>query len=292
MKSKTKEKPKTKQSADSWKALFRTMKNLRLPWGWIAVALALNLALNQLMLDLPDTTASLLGGELSGSALMGAIWYYVLFGILSFVGVSGQVQAQAYGVRKARQSVWRKMLGMRMAYFDRNDPSDLMSTVINDTSSAVNDMVNVIIYLIPDIYYVIAALFRINQYHWILTLSCFVLLPMKYLYALIMGKKEQVSTARMYGRIGVLTGFLADRIEHLQLIKAYTNEEKEGKVGEETANELLKANMKLVNLDNISTGFLAVMDILQKFIVVVVAVLLLQQKKIDIAMWLAFFLFS
>lgn len=292
---KPKEKKREKKSASSaysWKALFRTLKKLHLPWGWILLALVLNLATNQLLLNLPDTTASLLGGDLSGKALMNAILFYVVYAVLAFVSVTGQVQAQAYGVRKGRQSLWQKMLGMRMAYFDRNDPSDLMSAVINDASKAVNDFVNVIVLLIPDIYYVIAALMRINQYHWVLTLSCFVLLPMKYLYALIMGKKVQVSTARVYGRVGVLTGFLADRIEHLQLIKAYTNEEKEGKMGEETANGLLKANMKIVQLDNISTGFLAVMDILQKFVVVVVAVILLQQGKIDVAMWLAFFLFA
>lgn len=283
---------KEKQTADSWKALFRTMKRLHLPWGWIALGLALNLATNQLLLSLPDTTANLLGGDLSGKALMQAILFYVVYGILSFVSVTGQVQAQAYGVRKGRQSLWQKMLGMRMAYFDQNDPSDLMSTIINDASKAVNDLVNVIILLIPDVYYVVAALMRINQYHWILTLSCFVLLPMKYLYALIMGRKVQASTARVYGKIGVLTGFLADRIDHLQLIKAYTNEEKEGEMGKETANGLLKANMKLVHLDNISTGFLSAMDILQKFVVIVVAVILLQQGKIDVAMWLAFFLFA
>lgn len=268
------------------------MKALRLPWGWILLALVLNLATNQLLLNLPDTTASLLGGDLSGKSLMNAILFYVVYGVVAFVSVTGQVQAQAYGVRKGRQAVWQKMLGMRMAYFDQNDPSDLMSTIINDTSKAVNDFVNVVVLLIPDIYYVVAALMRINQYHWILTLSCFVLLPMKYLYALIMGRKVQVNTARLYGKVGVLTGFLADRIDHLQLIKAYTNEEKEGEMGKETANGLLKANMKLVHLDNISTGFLSVMDILQKFVVIVVAVILLQQGKIDVAMWLAFFLFA
>ena len=50
--------------------------------------------------------------------------------------------------------------------------------------------------------------------------------------------------------------------------------------------------MKLVYLDNISQGVVSAIDILQKFIVIVVAVILLQQGKIDIAMWGAFFLFS
>lgn len=276
----------------TWKALFKTLGRLRLPWLWIIAALVLNTWLNTMLLELPDMTANLLGGDLSAKAVTEAIFYYVALGLLSFVGVAVQVQAQSLGVRRSRESIWRKMLGMKMEHYDRNDPSDLMSAVINDASNAVMNMVNVIIYLIPDAYYVIAALLKINQYHSILALSCFAMLPLKYIYVLIMGKKVQTAQTRVYGRIGLLTSFLADRIGHLPLIKTYTNEQSENEKGRQAANELLKANMKLVHLDNISAGIVAVIDILQKFIVVVIAVILLQRKEIDIAMWLAFFLFA
>ena len=283
---------KEKSKAGSWKAFFRTIKKLRLPWVWIIVGLSLNLGLNNLLLKLPDTTADLLSGQLSGAALTKAIMFYVVFGVLSALVVAGQVQAQSYGVKRARQALWNKMLGMRMEYFDQNDPSDLMSAIINDASSAMTDFINVILYLIPNVYYVVMALRRISEYHWILAVSCFAMLPLKYVYALIMGRQVQRSTAKVYGKIGELTSFLADRINHLPLIKTYTNEEAEGEVGRGVAHKLLKANMKLVHLDNISTAATSILNILQKFIVVVIAVVLLQQGKIDIAMWLAFFLFA
>lgn len=281
-----------KPQRDGWKALFRTIKKLRLPWLWIAVGLAVNILLNSFLLDLPNMTADLLSGNLSGTTTTKAIFFYVEVGLLSLFAFAGQAQAQSYSVRKARESIWRRMLGMKMDYFDRHDPSDLMSAITNDASAAVTNFVNIILYLIPDIYYVVAALLRINEYHWILALSCFAMLPLKYLYALVMGKKMQVASARVYGRIGVLTGYLADRISHLPLIKTYTNEKAESANGEKAADGLYDANMKLVKLDNISTAIIAVLDILQKFIVIVVAVILLQRKEIDIAMWLAFFLFA
>lgn len=279
-------------SGGTWKAMFKTLGKLRLPWLWVLAALVMNTVLNTMLLELPDMTAGLLGGDLSNKAVTEAVIYYAVFGFLSFVGVAVQVQAQAFGVRRSRESIWRKMLGMKMEHYDRNDPSDLMSAIINDAGNAANDMVNVIIYLIPDVYYVVAALFKINQYHSILALSCFAMLPLKYIYVLIMGKKVQTATVRVYDRIGRLTSFLADRISHLPLVKTYTNEKSESEKGRQAANELLKANMKLVHLDNISAGIVAVIDILQKFIVVVVAVILLQRKQIDITMWLAFFLFA
>ncbi len=284
--------PNKKNTSGTWKSLFVTLRKLRLPWLWVLIALALNLAFNRMLLDLPNTTASLLGGDLSGKAIRDAVIYYVALGVLSFVVVAAQVQAQSLGVRRARESVWSKMLGMRMEHFDLNDPSDLMSAIINDTGSAVNSMVNVIIYLIPDIYYIVAALLRINEYHWVLALSCFAMLPLKYLYALIMGKKVQTASTKVYGRIGLLTSFLADRISHLPLVKTCTNESFESENGREAAGEIMKANMKLVDLTNISSGIVAVIDILQKFIVVVIAVILLQRGEIDVTMWLAFFLFA
>ncbi len=277
---------------DGWRALLRTLGRLRLPWGWIAVALALNLGFNTLILYLPDTTAALMSGQLTGGALTKAIMHFVSLALLSFVLVAGQAQARACGARCARQRIWRRMLHMHMPFFDRNDPSDLMSAITTDARSAVEGLVNCIIYLIPDLYYIVMALRRINQYHWILAVSCFALLPIKYLYALLMGKQMQKHTARLYDRIGRLTGFLADRIHHLPLIKVCANEQAEGEAGEAASEELLRANMKLVQLDNLSVGATAVIDLLQKFIVIVVAVLLLQQRRIDLAMWLAFFLFS
>lgn len=288
METRVKEKPQS----GSWKALFRTIKRLRLPWLWIIVGLSLNLVLNNMLLKLPDLTADLLSGKITGAALTKAIAYYIGVGLLSALAITGQVQAQSYSVLKARESIWKKMLGMRMEYFDRNDPSDLMSAIINDSSQALINFVNVIVYFIPDVYYVVMALRRIGEYHWILAASCFAMLPLKYLYALIMGRKFQASTAKLYGRIGVLTSFLADRINNLPLIKTYTNEENESENGRGAADGLLRANMKLVHLDNLALGITSVIDILQKFVVVVVAVILLQKKEIDLAMWLAFFLFA
>lgn len=282
---------KEKHLGNSWRALFRTVHDLRLPWLWIVVSLVINLTQTSLLLKLPVTTSNLLSGNITGAALTEAIVYYILMGLISVAAVASMVQAQSYSVRRTRESVWKKMLGMKMDYFDRNDPSELMSAVTSDSSAAL-DFVNIILNLIPAFYYVIGAMLTINEYHWLLALACFALFPIKYVYALIMGKVYQKSNIRLYNRIGNLTGYLADRITHLQLIKTYTNEEEEQHNGEKASEELLKANMRIVHQGNVAETLMAVMDILQKFVVIVVAVILLRRKEIDLAVWLAFFLFS
>lgn len=119
------------------------------------------------------------------------------------LAVAGQVQAQTYSTKKARKSVWNKMLSMRMEYFDRNNAADMMSVITNDTSAAVKNLVNILIKLIPDVYYVVMALKRIGEYHWLLVVSCFLLFPLKYIYAWVMGRKMQTNSAVVYGKIDI-----------------------------------------------------------------------------------------
>lgn len=282
---------KQKPLGDSWSAMLRTIRDLKLPWLLIAVSLVLNVTETTLLLRLPVTTSSLMSGNISGAALTEAIVYYIVTGVLSVVSVAVMVWAQSFSVRRTRENVWRRMLRMPMAYFDRNDPSRQISAITSDSGAAL-DLVNIILNLIPAVYYVVGAMLTIHEYHWVMALSCFALLPLKYVYALVMGRAFQKSSARMYQRIGTLTGFLADRIAHLALIKTYTNESAEERQGENACNELLKANMRIVHMDNIAMAASSVMDILQKFVVVVVAVVLLQRREIDLATWLMFFLFS
>lgn len=282
---------KEKPLGDSWSALLRTIRALRLPWLLILFSLVLNLTETTLRLKLPVTTSSLMSGNITGAALTEAIAYYAITGVIAVVSMAVMVQAQSLSVRRTRDSVWRKMLGLRMDYFDRNDPSEQISAITSDSGAAL-DLVNIILNLLPAVYYVAGAMVTIRGYHWVMALSCFALLPLKYVYALVMGRAFQKSSARMYQRIGTLTGFLADRIAHLPLIKTCTNEAREERNGEEAAHALLKANMRIVHQDNIAMAASSVMDILQKFAVIVVAVVLLQRGEIDLAAWMTFFLFS
>lgn len=282
---------KEKRPGNSWAAFFRTVWDLKLPWFWIALSLAVNLTETTLLLKLPVTTSELMSGTVTGAALTEAIIYYVLTGIVSTSGVALMVHAQSYSVRRTRERVWNKMLGLKMDYFDSNDPSELMSAVTNDSSAALS-LVNIVLNFVPAVYYVVGAMITINEYHWKLALSCFLLIPLKYIYALVMGKVFQKSSIRLYNRIGSLTGYLADRITHLHLIKTYTNEMKEEANGENASKELYKANMRMVHQDNVASALVSIMDVLQKLVVVIVAVILLQKHEINLAAWLAFFLYS
>jgi ATP-binding cassette subfamily B protein AbcA/BmrA len=184
------------------------------------------------------------------------------------------------------------MLNIRMDYYDANDPSKLMSTVTNDASDAVRNLVFYIVGVIPALYYAIRALSTISTYNVWLMVSIFMLLPIKILYMFYIGKRRFKTQKGLYQQIGGLTGYLAERVCNLSLIKTYTNEPQELKNGEDAAKQLFDANMKVVKLECTISALATGIGLAQNLIVMVFGVVLLQKGAITLPQWVAFFMFS
>lgn len=200
--------------------------------------------------------------------------------------------AQHLAVRNVRRVLWKRMLNIRMDYYDANDPSKLMSTVTNDASDAVRNLVFYIVGVIPALYYAIRALSTISTYNVWLMVSIFMLLPIKILYMFYIGKRRFKTQKGLYQQIGGLTGYLAERVRNLSLIKTYTNEPQELKNGEDAAKHLFDANMKVVKLECTISALATGIGLAQNLIVMVFGVVLLQKGAITLPQWVAFFMFS
>lgn len=276
----------------SWKQFFPVVRRLHLPWLWILIAFIVGLSYNQVLLQLPTLTSGLMSGELSSEALWGYILYYVLYTAVLCANQLLTYQTQCLAVRNARSSVWQKMLRVRMEYYDRHDPSGLMSTMTNDVDAAMRSMVSVIIGVIPDIYYVVMAMRTIGAYDYLLIVSVLLLFPVKLIYAVFLGRWKFRTQAGIYQEIGSLTAYLAERVRHLGLIKSYTNEPQELKNGERVAKQLFTANMRSTKLNCVSEGASALLNVLESLVTVVFGVVLLQRGRIDMKQWVAFFFFA
>ena len=101
------------------------------------------------------------------------------------------------------------------------------------------------VYVLPELYYVGGALMRIGGFHWMLVLSIVAILPFKYLYARVTGRCSYRLFAKSYEEVGNLTGYLAERIRSLSLIKVYTNEKEELNNGQTAAGHLRKVDLRM-----------------------------------------------
>ncbi len=286
-------KPKRQRDPEvRWKSVFRVLKRSQLPWLWIAIAFGVNLYYNELLVKIPTTTASLFSGDLTSGALRDTVVYYVLFALVMAVWNLFMAQASCLAIKRARDNLWGKMLRVHMSFYDSNDPAELMSAITNDVSYGVDHTSYLLINIIPELYYVFRATKTIGSYHWLLVVGIAAFVPIKYVYSLVMGKLFYRAEAGIYQEIGGLTGFLAERVRNLPLIKTFTNEREELLNGRKTVDKLVKANMREVRINAGYSATIQMIDFVQQFVLIVLAVVLIQRKLITMAQWVAFFLFS
>lgn len=285
-------KSKIKKSVNGYMGqLFTVVRRTKFPWLWAVICFLVNLGANAMLLKLPVLTAGLMAGDLSTKALWDNILYYVFFAVVVCTQSTVLAIADSMAIRNARSSVWKKMLHIRMEYYDQNDPGSLMSTVINDLSDAMPAIVSLIVVIVPDLWYVVQALFEVSGYHMILMLTAVVFLPVKYIYSVVIGRRFYRARLGIFQQIGGLTGYLAERIVNLPLIKSFTREELELANGQAAAHSLFKAQMRQYKLSAADVAIKTVITLGEQIVVMVVAVILLQQKQITIIQWVAFFLF-
>lgn len=276
----------------NWKEFLHLLRSVHLPWGWIILAFLCNAFYSEVMLRLPTTTAGLLSGSTDRTVLMEAIRFYVLFTIVLCVDTALRTPARHIATRNARRTLWDRMLHIRMDYFASHDPSDLLSTITNDTEAAMQVLVTCMASILPSVYYVARALMTISSYNVWLMVSVFLLFPVKILYMAYIGRCRYKTQSGLYREIGGLTAYLAERVRGLSLIKTYTNEAQELENGGTAARKLFHANMKVTGLECTITALNTLISLMQNLIVMVFGVLLLQRGIITMQQWVAFFMYA
>lgn len=282
----------TESGKGNWRDFWRLLKKIHLPFHWILLAFLCNMFYNRVMLKLPTITAGLMSGSLDNKVLWDAILFYVLFTIVLCADVALRTPAQHIAARNARRAVWNKMLHIQMEYYDSNNPSDMMSTITNDITVAMRLLVQFIVGFLPTIYYLVLAMKEISSYNIWLMVSVFLLLPIKLLYMVFIGRYRYKTQNGVYREIGSLTAYLAERVRNLSLIKTYTNEEKELKNGEQVSYRLFDANMRVTKLECGVSALSTLIGMAQVMIVMVFGVVLLKRGDITIQQWVAFYMFS
>ena len=274
-----------------WKAYFRLIPYIRMPWLLIAVGFVVNMWYSEVMAYVPVSTSALFSGDFTGAALASAVIYNVLNYALMFGSMILLSWVSSIAVRRSKEEMWGRMLRLDMAYYDTHNPSDLMSTLTNDAEAAVSSLIAQLISFLPSIYYLARVFVTLNSYDFRLLLSILVLIPLNILYVVVVGRWRYEVNAGIYGKIGALTGYLAERVSNIFLIRAYTNEKEEEKNGLDATKQLYDAKIRSAKVSLVSDGVASLMEILQRGVPIVFGMYLLQQKIITMQQWVAFFLF-
>lgn len=275
-----------------WKSYFRLIPYIRLPWLLIALAFVVDLVYSDVMAYVPVSTSALFGGEFTGKALASAVIYNVLNFGLMFGSLILTSWVSSVAVRRAQETLWGRMLRVDMAYYDTHDPANLMSTLTNDTDTAVKSLISQLVSLIPSIYYLVRVCITLQSYDFRLLLSILILIPVNIIYVVVLGRWRYEVNAGINSWIGRLTAYLAERVSNIYLIRAFTNEEQEEKNGLEAAKGLYTAQIRSANVTLASNIAASLMEVLQRGVPIIFGMILLQGGYINMQQWIAFFLFT
>ncbi len=281
-----------KVNSTSWGAFFRMVRQIDLPWLLILSTFIVNMLYSQFMVLLPATSGALFSGSLEPAALQGALQYYLSYIPMAFLYFSFGSFCQNWATRNARNKVWGEMTRIRADYYDSHTPTALTSAVTNDLPEAVVGIIRLITNGIPSLYYIFAALFIIQDFDKLLLLPLVILLPVKYIYMVKVSRWFYKAQVGIYHRIGVLTGYLGERAKNLSLIKHFGTEAEELENGKNATQNLFRAKFHNVKVNCADTGVSTAISLLQDLANIIFSVILLQQGRIDVGAWVAFFLYS
>ncbi len=291
MKNKTNPQKQKAERGGDWKQFWGFFRKVNLSWRWIILTLAVSIAYYALVSMVPGNTAALYSGDFSTSAIMGLVVNYLCTLVLSLASSVSLLFAEAKSTRSVRNSVWKRMIGVKTSYYDSNDPNKLLSAVTSDAEVTVSSFVTVIVSIPSLILYLVMCLAQISAYNTKLLAVLFVLVPAYIIYAIFMGRWQYKTGRSIQMRIGGLTGFLSERIRNLPLIKSFATEKSETEKGVSAANDLYKANVQYQYINGVLVAYTFVTEAVGIVAAVLWGCALLRQGEIDLEAWLAFFLF-
>ena len=279
-----------KQKTD-WKQFFRFLKQSNLDWTLILIALVGTMVYYEVVALIPDATAKLLAGDFTTAAVVSCVGIYLLQLALNVVVSLLSTFASARSTRNARKVIWNRMMGVKTEFYRENTPEKLLSAVTADTKAAVDTIVQLATTTIPMIYYMVRSFGIVGGYNIKLLMTLLVMVPVNVLYAIFVGKWQYTTNTRMQNRIGGLTGYLAERLKNLSLIKSFATEKEEDANGQRTIKELYGAKKHFIYINSLSVAYMMGTEVISIVAAVLIASNLLRSGELTLEGWMAFYLY-
>ncbi len=274
-----------------WKQFFRFIRQIKLDWVLILIAMVVTCVYYEVVAHIPQATAQLLAGDFTTAAIVSCVGVYLLQLALNVVTSLLNTFASARSTRNARKVIWSKMMGVQTEFYRDNTPEQLLSAITSDTKMAVDSIVLFATGTIPTVYYMFRTFSIVGGYHWKLLMTLLVMVPVNILYAIFMGKWQYKTNYRIQSRIGGLTGYLSERLKNLSLIKSFANEQAEDANGQRTIKELYNAKKHSIYINSASVGYMMGTEVISMVAAVLIAAVLLRNGELELEGWMTFYIF-
>lgn len=276
-----------------WGRFTSMLIKSKLPYLWMAAAFLFNIIKSNIELIIPINIAKVLGNELSISLLVTIFALGLLNALLTLASeVFKNIALQKIDRNMQRMSI-AKIFYLKLREIEKSDPRELVSRITTDTTLVSALLLDLVISEIPRLYFMVSSvviLFR--DYNHRLALILLVTIPVTILGSYITGRFTFGKAEAVQGKIAKLTARLAEKINNLQIIKSYNNEDRESKSGQEVITELEKAKRGAAVMIRVKDVVNELVNLIPVVLIVIVGASYLLKSVIDVPTFVVFYQYS
>jgi subfamily B ATP-binding cassette protein MsbA len=192
------------------------------------------------------------------------LFLYVAKGIAEYLGVTQIQYVGQAAVTRLRNQVYAKIIRQPIGFFQSNPTGRLLSTTINDVERTRIALSEYLADLFQKGFTLIVFLVVIVVLNWKMALGSAILVPLVVVPVGKLGKKIRRSSENSQNRLGDLSQILQETVSGNRVVKAFGMEDFEIAKFRNTAQRLLRENMRWVRAA-VATG--PMMDLLGALVI-------------------------
>jgi ABC-type multidrug transport system fused ATPase/permease subunit len=170
-------------------------------------------------------------------------------------------------LRTMRGQLFRHYQVLSMSYFDQHGTGSLISRMLSDVG-VINELLSQgIIMMLSDLVLLFSIIIVMLVLDVRLALLTFTVLPVMTVVTLVFGQRARIAYRRTRQRVSELTGRLAEDIQAMRVIQAFTEEDRTNREFDEINQATRDANLGAVRLSATFTPVMEALSILSTAII-------------------------
>lgn len=236
---------KTKEK-QSWKPFLKLLHIARIPWIGFAIYVAVTFGISTIRAKLPSVAGKIAKGAFmeDPDMIVTYVWVTILTTLLS-IGSNLFINWVARVCDKNLRGVsLHKLIHLPLRNYQKEKPSTFVSRVTEDTSAISLALIDLVA-AISSVYSVILMLGYCYAASPKVTYILLIAIPWILFVCLVSGRIVYHANKQRQEAYAGLTGYVANRLMNIRLIKSFHAEQAEIKNGQEQADQLYRKDKKV-----------------------------------------------
>ncbi|MCT0023314.1 ABC transporter ATP-binding protein [Weissella confusa] len=237
------------------KAFMRLIRQTKPAYWQLGLGLGLGVIATGIQLAVPHFAGDLINGfgkSIDKTLLVSVIGMFILSAVIS--ALSGTVLG-IFGenvVSRLRNTLWDKLIRLRVAYFDETKAGEMTSRLINDSTQIKDLLANSFPRMITSLLTVVGALTLMVLKDWRMTAIMALAIPLVMLLMLpVMRQSHKVGRDRQ-NSLADFNGAAGETLSEIRLVKSSNAEPFETEKGHTTIQSLYKIGLREAVYDSVA----------------------------------------